>query len=427
MKSFTERRPKMIGAVVVMVMAVVIAAVLFTNRHIFSSGYQISARFSNAAGVSKGSTVLLAGVKVGTVGSTTISGNGVEVTMTIHDGVVLPHRTAADIEVETLLGVVDVTLDPLGGWSQPLRNGAVLTDTSSPTELYQLNNEAGHLLEHSNSKAFNALVTELANIIKGKQRQVAEIIDGLGKLTTTVSNRSAEVSQLIDSSNALAGTLAQHDQQLATAVSELNTVAAGLAGHSTQLADLIDNVDAMATQTNGLLNQDRPAIDALIGHLTSTLGVVGAHQDDLAQAVSYLGAAIKGFSSIGYSGSTPLTWTNIYVSTTGETGTAGPLGSCGAFTVALDDALGPTPLPCSTRTGPIPGLSPGASSAGASTAGSWTAGSSTAGSSTAGSSTGRASNGASRTSSGSASPATAPDAGIGGLSQLFDPLVGRTG
>ncbi|MGH8982038.1 MAG: MCE family protein [Acidimicrobiales bacterium] len=406
MKAFTERKPKIIGVVVVAVMAVVIAAVLLLNRHVFESGYQISARFSNTAGIAKGSSVLLAGVDVGSVDSTRISGNGVDVTMTIHDGVVLPNRTAADVEVETLLGVVDVTLDPLGGWLHPLRQGAQLTDTSVPTEFYQLNNEAGHLLERSNAKAFNRLVEELANITKGKQRQVAQIIEGLGKLTSTVSNRSAQVSQLIDSSNTLAGTLAQHDQQLATAVGELNTVAAGLADHSTQLADLIDNVQAMAAQTNGLLRQDRPQIDALIGNLTSTLAVVGSHQDDLAQSVSYLGAAIKGFSSIGYSGQTPLTWTNIYISTTGETGIAGPLGSCGAMTAALDDALGPTPLPCATRTGPIPGETSGS---GAHTQGS------------------RGGSGGSGSAPGDSLPSASPDDGISGLAQLFDPLAGRAG
>lgn len=408
MKAFTERRPKVIGGVVIVVMAAVIAAVLFLNRDIFGSGYQISARFSNAAGISKGSDVLLAGVDVGTVKSATISGNGVDVTMTIHNGVVLPHHTAADIEVETLLGVVDVSLDPISGWNHPLRAGASLADTSVPTEFYQLNNEAGHLLQRSNAKAFNQLVEDLATITKGKQRQVAEIIEGLGKLTTTVSDRSAQVSQLIDSSNTLAGTLAQHDQQLATAISELNTVAAGLADHSTQLADLIDNVEDMAAQTNGLLSQDRPAIDSLIKNLTSTLGVVGGHQDDLAQAISYLGAAIKGFSSIGYSGPTPLTWTNIYISTTGETGIAGPLGSCGAMTSALDDVLGPTPLPCATRTGPVPGETGGS-------------GSSKSASGAAGSkdSTGSTSSGA--------LPSAAPDDGIGGLAQLFDPLTGVSG
>lgn len=415
MKAFTERRPKMIGAIAIAVMAVVVAGVLFLNRSIFQSGYQISARFPNAAGISKGADVLLAGVKVGTVDAVRVAGNAVDATMSIDDGVVLPRHTAADIEVETLLGVVDVTLTPVSGWGSPLHAGAFLTDTSVPTEFYQLNNIAGHLMERSNAKAFNALVEELANITKGKEHQVAQIISGLGKLLSTVSNRSAEVGQLIDSSNTLAATLAQHDQQLSTAIGQLDTVAAGLAGHSTQLASLIDNLDAMASQTNGLLSENRPQIDALIKNLTTTLGVVGHHQDDLAQAVSYLGAAIKGFSSIGYSGSTPLTWSNIYVSTTGETGTAGALGACGGLTAALDDALGPTPLPCATRTGNPSGtglpVTTGTGSSGAATG--------------AGPSTGAG--GGAGSISGAPTPSAAPNSGVGGLAQLFAPMLGGRG
>ena len=413
MKAFTERRPKAIGAIAIAVMAVIVAAVLFLNRSVFQSGYEISARFPNAAGISKGTDVLVAGVKVGTVDSVKVSGDAVDATMTIDNGVVLPRHTAADIEVETLLGVVDVSLHPVSGWGRPLRTGALLTDTSVPTEFYQLNNIAGHLMERSNAKAFNALVEDLATITKGKEHQVAQIIQGLGKLLSTVSNRSAQVSQLIDSSNTLAATLAQHDQQLSTAIGQLDTVAAGLAGHSTQLASLIDNLDAMAAQTNGLLSKNRPQIDALINHLTATLGVVSHHQDDLAQAVSYLGAAIKGFSSIGYSGSTPLTWTNIYVSTTGETGTAGVLGSCGALTTALDDALGPTPLPCATRTGeptgtglPLTGSTPPGGAPGGAPGGN--------------------APGAPIVPGGSLTP-SAPNAGVGGLSQLFAPLMGSRG
>lgn len=412
MKAFTERRPKVIGVIAITVMAVIVAAVLFLNRSVFQSGYEISARFPNAAGISKGTDVLLAGVKVGTVGSVRVSGNAVDATMTINDGVVLPRHTGADIQVETLLGVVDVTLDPVSGWQRPLRAGALLTDTSVPTEFYQLNNIAGHLMEHSNAKAFNALVEDLATITKGKEHQVAQIIQGLGKLLSTVSNRSAEVGQLIDSSNTLASTLAQHDQQLSTAVGQLDTVAAGLAGHSTELASLIDNLDAMASQTNGLLSKNRPQIDALITHLTTTLGVVGHHQDDLAQAVSYLGAAIKGFSSIGYSGSKPLTWANIYVSTTGMTGTAGALGACGGLTAALDDALGPTPLPCATRTGAPTGT--GLPITGTGTGATGTAG-------------GGVPSGASTLPGAPGLTTSSPNSGLGGLSQLFAPLMGTQG
>jgi phospholipid/cholesterol/gamma-HCH transport system substrate-binding protein len=411
MKAFTERRPKMIGAIAIAVMAVIVAAVLFLNRSVFQSGYQISARFPDAAGIAKGTDVLLAGVKVGTVDAVDVKGNAVDATMTIDNGVVLPRHTAADIQVETLLGVVDVTLDPVSGWARPLHGGAFLTDTSIPTEFYQLNNIAGHLMERSNAKAFNALVEQLANITKGKEQQVGQIIEGLGKLLTTVSNRSAQVGQLIDSSNTVAATLAQHDQQLSSAIGALDTVAAGLASHSTELASLIDNLDAMAAQTNGLLSENRPQIDALITHLTTTLGVVSHHQDDLAQAVSYLGAAIKGFASIGQSGATPLTWSNIYTSTTGLTGTAGVLGACGGFTAALDDALGSTPLPCATRTGAPSTLGLPSTTSGTGVPGSGSA----------------SPGGAPSLGTFGLTPSASPNSGLGGLDQLFAPLMGVGG
>ncbi|MGH8988662.1 MAG: MCE family protein [Acidimicrobiales bacterium] len=417
MKAFTERQPKAIGVIAIAVMLAVVAGVLFLNRSIFQSGYDISARFSNAAGITKGTQVLLAGVKVGTVDSVVEHGNAVDVTMTIDRGVVLPERTVADIEVKTLLGIVDVTLDPLGGWDRPLQAGAILTDTSVPTELYQLDNTAGHLMERANTKALNDLVEDLASITKGKEHQVAQIVDGLGKVLQTVSHRSTEVGQLIDSSNTLAATLAGHDHQLSTAIGKLDTVAAGLAGHSTELASLIDNLDALATQTNGLLSENKPQIDALIGHLTTTLGVVSHHEDDLAQAVSYLGGAIKGFASIGYSGSAPLTWANIYVSTTGLTGTAGVLGECGAFTTALDDALGSTPLPCATRTGPVEGT--GLPSLTLGSGGVPTTGATSTGSAPT--------TGATGTGSAPTTSSASPNSGLGALAQLFSPFLEGSG
>ena len=112
----------------------------------------------------------------------------------MNNGVQLPHVTRAAVEVETLLGVVDVTLEPVSGWNDPLKPGATITDTSVPTEFYQLQNTAHSLLSKTNAQALNNLVTSLANITQDKQQQVAQIISGLGALTTTVDQRSGQVS-----------------------------------------------------------------------------------------------------------------------------------------------------------------------------------------------------------------------------------------
>jgi phospholipid/cholesterol/gamma-HCH transport system substrate-binding protein len=408
MKAFTERRPKVIGAIAVVVIVVAVGAILLLNRSVFSSGYTVTARFSSAAGVTKGTDVMVAGVKSGSVTSVTVHGNSVDAVLSVNHGVQLPQDTHAAIEVETLLGVVDVTLQPVTGWQHPLANDTLITQTSVPTELYQLQKTGQNLLSKSNAKALNTLVQSLATITKGKQTQVAQIIKGLGALTTTVNQRSGQVGQLIDSANTLSSTLAAKDQQLVSIVNNLDTVATGLADHSTDLSDLITNVDQMAAQTNSLVGGDAPQLNALLASLHSDLTVVGQHQEDLAQGVSYLGGALKGFSSIAYAGDQGVSWGNVFVNPAGLSGTFGVIGPCGALDEALNDALGPDPLPCGQQTGPLPGE--GTSSTPAVSGGGTAAPTSTSTSTVNGTSSGGLPVG--------------PNSGLGGLSQLLAPLLG---
>jgi phospholipid/cholesterol/gamma-HCH transport system substrate-binding protein len=424
-KAFTERRPKAVGLVAVTVIAVVVLAILFFNRSVFTSGYQVTARFDNAAGITKGTPVMVAGVKVGSVTKVTVQGNAVDAALSVSHSVQLPHVTKAAVQVETLLGVVDVTLQPVSGWSHPLTGGARISETSVPTELFQLQRTGQKLLSKSNAKALNSLVESLATITKGKQTQVAQIIKGLGALTTTVDQRSGQVSDLIDSANTLSSTLAAKDQALLSIVNNLNTVSTGLADHSSDLSSLITNIDQMATQTNSLVRGDSPALNALLASLHSDLGVVGAHQDDLAEGVSYLAGALKGFASIASDGTQPVNWANIFVNPAGVTSTYGVIGPCGALDQALTDALGPDPRPCDDETGTTPGEepNPSAGSAAAPT------GSSSGSSGSSGSTTTTPTTAGNGASSGGLAPGdlpVGPNSGLGGLTQLLSPLLGGT-
>jgi len=354
-KSFTERNPKIIGAVAVAVAAAIVLSVLFLNRSVFASTYTVSARFPNAAGIGKGASVTIAGVNVGTVSAVKLAGNSVVVDMSLNHGVVLPHETKAAIEVETVLGVLDVALEPETGWKHPLGAGATITDTSIPVEFQDLANTTGNLLQKSDITAFNQLMQSVESVTQGKQTDVAQIISGLGRFTTAINQRSSEVSSLIDASNTVAGQVAQKDQQLAGLVDNLATVVQGLASHSGELSALISNTDAIATQTANLVGQNQPQLQGLISRLTSVLGVIQSHQDDLAEAVSYLASAITGFQSIGTSGpnDTPNPyWGNQYVNLIGLAGGYNVLGNCGVLDQALDEILGPDPTSCDQRSGP---------------------------------------------------------------------------
>lgn len=408
MKSFTERDGRLIGAVVIVVTVVVVLGVLLLNKSVFTPSYTVHAQFSDAAGIGKGTQVTVAGVKVGSVSGVHVKGDAVIADLAINHDVVLPHQTSAAIEVQTVLGVLDVALQPQQGWANPLRSGATITNTTVPVEFQDLQNTAGNLLQQSDVQAFNQLLTSLAAVTQGKETQVASIISGLDRFTGAIDSRTGEVSGLIDAANNLASTVAQRDQQLAGVVDDLAAVVQGLASHSTQLTTLIAQTDQVAAQTSSLVGQNAPEIQGLVSHLTSVLAVVAQHQEDLAQGVSYLAAAVNGFSSIGYSGPTdsPNSWANIYDNLVGTAGAYGVLGNCAALDTALDEILGPDPLPCDERTGPPPSATGATPSGGP-------AGTSATSSSSAAS-----------TGSTGASGAAAASSSANPLQRLLDPLLG---
>ncbi|HLX86911.1 MAG TPA: MCE family protein, partial [Acidimicrobiales bacterium] len=270
---------------------------------------------------------------------------------------VVPQDTDAAVQVQTVLGVLDVALQPKSGWNHPLADGGTIGQTSIPVEFQDLQNAAGTVLQQSDVAAFNQLVQELSQVTQGKQAEVATIVSGLSKFTAVIDQRQQQVSNLIDAADNLASTVAQRDSQLGGVVDGLSTVVQGLASRSTDLTTLITQTDQVAAQTSSLVGQNQPQLQGLLDHLQSVLGVLSKHQEDLAQGVSYLSAAIRGFSSIGYSGAnnTPNTWANIYVNVVDEAQGYSVLGNCSALDMALNQILGPDPMPCDERSGPPAG------------------------------------------------------------------------
>ena len=204
--------------------------------------------------------------------------------------------------METLLGSKYVRLVTGRNWTSLLRKGAVITDTSSPTEVLDLQNIGTPLLEKTNAKALNDLLASLASVTKDKREEVATIVDGLNRVTAQVNQRQDQTGSLITAAKNVSGTLANRDQQLVSLVDNLNVVVRSLADQRAQLVELLGQTAAAARQTADLVGANRVKLDAVLDELHQDLVIVGRHQVDLAQSVAYLGVAIQGFSSIGYSG-----------------------------------------------------------------------------------------------------------------------------
>jgi phospholipid/cholesterol/gamma-HCH transport system substrate-binding protein len=127
-------------------------------------GYVLKARFSNVTGVSPGTDVRVAGIKVGMVTKQSLDPGSFQamVEFGIDKALKLPIDSSAAVTTEGLLGGTYVSLTP-GGDSVMLKPGEEITETSGATDLMSL---VGSFVNRSGGDAPAAAAPESAAAAK---------------------------------------------------------------------------------------------------------------------------------------------------------------------------------------------------------------------------------------------------------------------
>ena|ERR1035437_2551211 len=127
------------GAVVLLITAGFLAYAVAHSGRSSVSGYPLIARFDHIDGLTVGSDVRMAGVKVGTIADARIDQQSylAVVTLTVQDGLQLPKDSSAEVTSDGLLGGKFLSLTP-GGDATMLKPGGTITITQSSVSLEQL-------------------------------------------------------------------------------------------------------------------------------------------------------------------------------------------------------------------------------------------------------------------------------------------------
>lgn len=127
------------GAVLAAALAFGAYTIQTTGFSLGSAGYDLTASFRSIEGVSVGTDVRLAGVKVGTVTGVVLNTETyrADTTITLTDGVLIPDDSAIVIASEGLLGGNYVDISP-GGSLDYFQPGDEIEDTQGSVSLLTL-------------------------------------------------------------------------------------------------------------------------------------------------------------------------------------------------------------------------------------------------------------------------------------------------
>jgi phospholipid/cholesterol/gamma-HCH transport system substrate-binding protein len=138
---FSENIGEAIVGLLVVILAVwfVIFAWNRTGGGQKAGSIHVTAIFPNASGVTPGTDVRVAGLKIGTVQNLALDPQSyqVKVEMALDPTTKLPADSSASITSEGLLGSTFVAMTP-GGSPTPLKNGDTITDTQGSMDLMAL-------------------------------------------------------------------------------------------------------------------------------------------------------------------------------------------------------------------------------------------------------------------------------------------------
>ncbi|MFP5218735.1 MAG: MCE family protein [Actinomycetes bacterium] len=266
--------------VVVLVVALMWTALNIGRLPFLGGGTEFSAAFSEAAGLKAGNDVMVAGVKVGEVRSVALEGTHVRVEFSAED-VRLSGEPRLTIGIGTLLGNKFLDLQPGRGGTWDPDEQIPLELTTAPYDVVpafaDLTEAVGDIDTAQVAEAF----TTLADAFRDAPPHVRGAIDGVSRLSTTITSRDAALSQLLASTQTVTATLAERREQITQLMGDGSLLLDEIRTRQAAISQLLTATAELSVQLRGVVSDNEAVIGPALEQLRAVTEILEANQDDL--------------------------------------------------------------------------------------------------------------------------------------------------
>lgn len=290
-----EKRPVLLATVgIVTILALTLAA--FNFETLFSGATTYEAEFPEGAGLQADDRVTVAGVEAGRVSSVELEGDHVLVEFTVTDAWV-GNRTTASIEIATLLGAKYLALDPRGDGEQDPDQAIGRDRTKSPFDVVDAFNGLSGTIDQLDTGQLATSLTTVADTFRDTPPEVRGALDGLSRLSKTISSRDGELKQLLANTRQLSTTLAERRGDVVKLVEDGNKLLAELQRRKDAIANLLDGVQKLSIELRGLVADNQEQLRPTLETLDKVLGVLEENRDNLGEILDKEAVFIRVFGN----------------------------------------------------------------------------------------------------------------------------------
>ncbi|OEJ63522.1 ABC transporter substrate-binding protein [Streptomyces agglomeratus] len=295
---FRERNPVVIGAVGLTTIALLIAtAFRVQDLPLIGSGETYSAAFSEAGGLKPGDEVRIAGVKVGKVDDVGLDDGHVKVTFRVKGDPEFGTRTGASIRVKTILGAKYLALEPKGSGLLEPGSEIPLSRTVAAYDVVEAFSDLTTTTEKIDKKQLATALDTLSATFEDAPDEVKASIEGLSKISRTVSSRDQALRELLDHANGVTGVLAKRKGEFSKLVKDGDKLFEEIHRRREVIHALLKSSVALSMQLSGLVQDNREAIGPALTRLNTVVRMLERNQASLDRSVRLLAPYTRVFTN----------------------------------------------------------------------------------------------------------------------------------
>lgn len=270
-----------IGAIALGVIVAVVAAVLAIGK-LDIGKTEYTAEFAQAATVSSGDQVTIAGISVGSVTGLELAGDHVKLRLAIRKDVRLGADTKAAIKLTTLLGSRYVQISP-GGTGDLTRRTIPLANTSVPYDLQKTLADATTTFDQVDADRIAESFTTLSHNLDGVPEALPEALKNLQSLSAIIAGRRDQIGSLLSSTDSLTTLIRNQKADIGSLVVQGRNLLSEITSRRDALQRLLANTTALVGTIKTVLN-DEPGVNATLDSVRD-LGRMFAQHDDLLRSI----------------------------------------------------------------------------------------------------------------------------------------------
>lgn len=264
---------------------------------------------ADAAGLTTGDEVQVAGMKVGSIRSIELDGDRVRVGFTIDRDVDLGTDTSAQIKTDSILGrrALGVFSDGRGELED---NTIPLDRTSVPYSLTSALGDLSDTVEAMDTEKVDEALTVLAETMEGSSPEVRGAIDGITRLSRALNERDEGVRQLLEKAAGTTDVLGRRSDQINQLMVDGNVLFTQLDLRRRALSELIVNIDELSRQLSGVVQDNEAQLGPALDKLERVSDLLIRNKDDIDLGLRRIVPFSTALSEAVASGP----WFNAYVS-----------------------------------------------------------------------------------------------------------------